>query len=141
MQHSVPYIRQSNHTEPTAIVRLMKCLPCVIGLVLLSVSVGALAKPSAAEGKAISGQCAACHGARGVAVNTKYPDLAGQNYQYLVYSLKRFKSGKRDNAIMNGIAKGLSGKQIDDLAAYYASLTKVNCRSNHAKGKQSSKSS
>lgn len=141
MQHSLPYSRQPNHAVSIAIMRLMKCLPCVVGLLLLSVSAAALAKPSAAEGKAISGQCASCHGARGVAVNTKYPDLAGQNYQYLVYSLKRFKTGKRDNAIMNGIAKGLSSKQIDDLAAYYASLTKINCRSNNAKSSQSSKSS
>ena len=141
MQHVVSYSRQASHDFPMFIVRLMKCLPWAVGLVLLSVSAGALAKPSAAEGKAISGQCAACHGARGVAVNTKYPDLAGQNYQYLVYSLKRFKSGKRDNAIMNGIAKGLSSKQIDDLAAYYASIKKIDCRSKHAKSSQSSKSS
>jgi len=94
----------------------------VVSLVLLLLSGTAVASPSASSGKAISGQCAACHGSDGIAVNSKYPNLAGQNYKYLVQQLHRFKSGKRNNAIMHGIASGLSKQQIKDLAAYYSSL-------------------
>ncbi|MGN8160566.1 c-type cytochrome [Salinisphaera sp. SWV1] len=100
----------------------------LVSAVLLLISGVAVAGPSAGTGKAISGQCAACHGSNGVAVNSQYPNLAGQNYQYLVQQLQRFKSGQRNNAIMHGIASGLSKTQIQDLAAYYSSMKKAACR-------------
>ena len=36
--------------------------------------------------------------------------------------MKDYKSGKRANAMMKPMASGLSEKEIEDLAAYYASL-------------------
>lgn len=99
--------------------------------VLLLISGVAVADPSASTGKAISGQCAACHGSDGIAVNSQYPDLAGQNYKYLVTQLQRFKSGERNNAIMHGIASGLSKTQIQDLAAYFSSVKRAACRGKH----------
>ena len=71
-------------------------------VVLLGLSSLAAADPSASSGQAISGQCAACHGSNGMAVNSQYPNLAGQNYQYLVQALEHFKQGDRNNAIMHG---------------------------------------
>lgn len=94
-------------------------------LIPLALSLGvapALAAPSAAKGKAISAMCAACHGNEGQAVNSSYPNLAGQNYHYLVTALDRFKSGVRKNATMHGMTSGLSEAQIQDLAAYFASI-------------------
>lgn len=84
-------------------------------------SLPAAAKPSASAGKAISGMCAACHGSNGIATNTSYPNLAGQNYEYLLQQLKAFKSGQRKNPMMHGMVNGLSLKQMKDIAAYYAS--------------------
>lgn len=66
--------------------------------------------------------CAGCHGADGVGVNPTYPKLAGQYADYLLHSLKAYKSGARNNAIMSGIAATLSEEQMEELAEYYAEL-------------------
>lgn len=104
-----------------------KCL--LVLFCLLSLAGTALAAtPSPEKGKAISGQCAACHGNLGKAVNTSYPNLAGQNYQYLVQALNKYKKGQRVNSLMQGIAAGLSEDQIKHLAAFYASLSAADCK-------------
>jgi cytochrome c553 len=80
------------------------------------------AKPDLARGAEISTQvCAACHtadGSRGVPTN---PILQGQHADYLVKQLTEFKSGKRDNAIMKGMASTLSEADMKNVAAFYAS--------------------
>ncbi len=64
--------------------------------------------------------CASCHGARGVSTNPQYPSLAGQKSDYLLRALQEYKSGKRKNSIMNGMASGLSLAQMKKLADYYS---------------------
>jgi len=76
--------------------------------------------PAAGEEKAAT--CHACHGADGMGTNPMYPVLAGQYEDYLVHSLKAYRDGSRKNAIMAGLAAPLSDEDIEDLAAYYASL-------------------
>jgi len=76
----------------------------------------------AAAGKAKAGSCAGCHGSSGVSANGMYPNLAGQQEKYLVKQLKDFRDGKRKDPLMGGMAKPLSDADIDNLAAYYASL-------------------
>jgi cytochrome c553 len=82
----------------------------------------AAAKPDLARGQEISTQiCAACHaadGSRGIPVN---PILQGQFAEYLVKQLTDFKSGKRDNPIMKGMASTLSDADMRNVAAFYAS--------------------
>jgi cytochrome c553 len=51
-----------------------------------------------------------------------YPKLAGQHPSYLYHALQGYKSGKRENAVMNGLASNLSEQDMRDLAAYYGSL-------------------
>jgi cytochrome c553 len=69
-------------------------------------------------------QCTMCHGAQGVtAANT--PNLAGQYREVVVKELLDYKNGDRASAIMQGLALRLSAQDINDLAAYYASLPKV----------------
>jgi len=46
--------------------------------------------------------------------------LAGQHPDYLVHALQAYKSGDRQNALMNGQAAGLSTEDMRDLAAYYS---------------------
>ncbi|MFC6441443.1 cytochrome c [Bowmanella sp. JS7-9] len=75
-----------------------------------------------AAGKAKAAVCAACHGANGISQIPMYPNLAGQKEQYLQLQLKAFRSGERKNAIMSGQAAALSDADIDNLAAYFASL-------------------
>lgn len=67
--------------------------------------------------------CAACHGANGVSVSADIPNLAGQKAGYLGTQLKAFKSGARKNPLMNAIATQLLPADIDNVTAYFASLT------------------
>jgi cytochrome c553 len=80
------------------------------------------AKVDPAKGAAISGGvCVACHtndGSRGSPAN---PILQGQHADYLVKQLSEFKSGKRENAIMKGMAATLSDTDMKNVAAFYAS--------------------
>ena len=73
-------------------------------------------------GKAKAGMCATCHGPLGVSQLPNAPHLAGQPAIYVTEQLKAYRSGKRANEVMSVIAKPLSDQDIDDLAAWYASI-------------------
>jgi cbb3-type cytochrome c oxidase subunit III len=79
-------------------------------------------KPDIAKGSTVSANvCVACHandGSRGVPT---YPILQGQHFDYLVKQLTEFKSGKRDNPIMKGMAATLSEDDVRNVAAFYES--------------------
>jgi cytochrome c553 len=81
-----------------------------------------VAKADPAKGAAISAAvCGACHtndGSRGSPAN---PILQGQHADYIVKQLGEFKSGKRDNIIMKGMASTLSDADMKNVAAFYAS--------------------
>jgi cytochrome c553 len=84
----------------------------------------ALAAGDAASGKQKSQACAACHGADGnTPTGPDFPRLAGQHYDYLLKSLRDYKSGARKNPIMGGQVSGLSTQDMADLAAYFSSQT------------------
>lgn len=92
----------------------------------LALSAGALdvqANGNAESGKAKAAQvCAACHGPEGnKPTGPDFPILAGQHVDYLRKALSDYKSGKRSNPIMKGFAATLSNKEMDDLAAWFAS--------------------
>ena len=89
--------------------------------ILMLASLGAQAAGDAAAGKTKSAACAACHSADGNSVNPDWPKLAGQHEKYTVKQLNEFKSGARENAIMAGLAAGLSDQDMADLGAYFAS--------------------
>ncbi len=79
-------------------------------------------------GKAKSATCVACHGVDGqskmpVIPGMVVPNIGGQYADYLVKSLKDYRSGERVNASMAGMIAGLTDQDIEDLAAYYASLS------------------
>lgn len=98
-------------------------LKTMVILAALSLTTGnAVAGGDAAAGeKKAKEVCAACHGESGAKPTTPdYPVLAGQHEDYLKHSLMAYKSGKRKNAIMAGMATPLSKKEIADLAAYFA---------------------
>jgi cytochrome c553 len=84
----------------------------------------AAAKPGdAAAGQAKAAVCGACHGMDGNSADAQYPKLAGQSEQYIVRQLTDFKSGKRQNPIMMGMAAPLSTQDMHDVGAYFASKT------------------
>jgi cbb3-type cytochrome c oxidase subunit III len=65
--------------------------------------------------------CMACHSNDGSRGTPAYPILQGQHPEYLVKQLTEFKSGKRANAIMAGMAATLSEADMKNVAAFYAS--------------------
>ena len=84
----------------------------------------AAAKPDLAKGQATATQvCAACHTADGSRGSPANPILQGQHADYLAKQLHEFKSGKRKNAIMQGMAAPLSDEDIRNVSAFYASKT------------------
>ena len=72
-------------------------------------------------GKAKAAACIGCHGANGQGVAPN-PRLTGLKEDQLIKDLNDYKSGKRDNAIMKGMTSSLSNQDIENLAAYFASL-------------------
>lgn len=82
----------------------------------------ASAKPDLAKGEASYGAiCAACHGADGNSAIAANPKLAQQHPQYLVKQLQEFKSAKRNNPIMMGMAAALSDEDVKNVSAWLAS--------------------
>ena len=87
----------------------------------LAASGAVLADAEAGKATA-SGVCASCHGPKGISAADTFPNLAGQKKAYLVSALKAYRDKTRNNPVMSGMAASLTDQQIDDLAAYYASL-------------------
>ena len=77
----------------------------------------------ATAGQAKAAVCGACHGMDGNSSDPQYPKLAGQSEQYIVRQLTDFKSGKRQNPIMMGMATPLSPQDMHDVGAYFSSQT------------------
>jgi cytochrome c553 len=84
---------------------------------------GAAAADPAAGARIAEAQCAACHGKDGkTPTDPSYPKLAGQYSDYLLKALNDYHTGARKNAIMGALAKPLSRRDMENLAAYYGSL-------------------
>ena len=69
----------------------------------------------------VTAVCVACHAQDGNSVISLNPKLAGQHPEYLEKQLTEFKSGKRANAVMSGMAAALSPEDMKNLAAYFSS--------------------
>jgi cytochrome c553 len=70
--------------------------------------------------------CARCHGFDGASDGSgAFPRLDGQSAQYLAEQLRHFASGRRQNPLMQPIAKGLKDDEIEAVSQYYASLHTV----------------
>ena len=86
---------------------------------LASAAAGA-ADPQAGRAKAAA--CAVCHGQAGLSTVPNAPHLAGQPALYVEEQLRNYRSGERRHEVMNVVAKPLSDADIDNLAAWYASI-------------------
>jgi cytochrome c553 len=78
-------------------------------------------KADIARGQQLAAACMACHTADGTRGAPANPILQGQHPEYIAKQLAEFKSGKRRNAIMQGLAAGLSEEDMKHIAAFYAS--------------------
>ena len=64
--------------------------------------------------------CAACHGADGNSATPANPSIAGQHADYITQQLANFKSGLRQNPIMQGIAAGMTPEDMRAAGVFYS---------------------
>ncbi|MCC7284785.1 MAG: c-type cytochrome [Burkholderiaceae bacterium] len=80
--------------------------------------------PKAVQPPAAVATCAACHGATGTAIAPAFPNLAGQNYSYLLKTLEDFRTGQRKNATMTPMIATVpvapDNANLKQLAAYFS---------------------
>ncbi|TKC86325.1 c-type cytochrome [Trinickia terrae] len=76
---------------------------------------------SVGRGATLALRCTMCHGEHGMS-GANSPNLAGQYALAIYKQLQDFQSGARTNAAMSPMALNLSGQDMRDLAAYYASM-------------------
>ena len=94
-----------------------------VGAVLSLAGIAHAADYDAGKKKA-EGPCAQCHGADGnKPLTPETPRLAGQYYDYLVHSLKAYRSGARQNPLMSPMAQPLTDAEIKDVAWYFSRQT------------------
>jgi len=80
--------------------------------------------PNFARGEQIYMQmCMACHGVAGNSTLPENPSLAGQFYEYTLKQLRDYKSGRRQNAIMQGFAAALTDDDKRDVSHWLARQT------------------
>jgi cytochrome c553 len=77
------------------------------------------------NGRDLAAACAPCHGEGGNSRSEAVPSLAGHPAPYLVVQLILFREQQRRNEIMTPLAKALSDKDIEVLAAYFAGETRA----------------
>jgi len=99
----------------------------VVMLISSAVLLGSYSAASA-DGAALytAKGCTACHGTDAkTSIMPAYPNLAGQNAEYLLAQMKDIKSGARNNgqtAVMKGIVAAISDDELGALATYIAGL-------------------
>ncbi len=99
--------------------------PQVASDVILLPAMGRAASPAAVgRGATLALNCTMCHGALGIS-RSDAPNLAGQYPEVIVKQLADYQSGKRGSPIMAALSRNLTADNINDLAAYYASLPKA----------------
>lgn len=80
-------------------------------------------------GKVKSYTCTGCHGIPGynnVYPTYKVPKIGGQHYDYLAATLQAYRAGERQHPTMELQAASLSDADIEDIAAYFASIGNAN---------------
>ena len=102
-------------------------------LFALALSLGAAlaSGPSQADGDVAAGKtkslgCMGCHaieGAYSVYPSFRVPKLGGQHADYMVAALKAYKTGQRKHKTMVAQAADLSEQDMQDIAAYFASIS------------------
>lgn len=99
-------------------------LPAAIACIGAATIIGIVAARAAdvKAGAQKARQCQACHGLDGQAKLPGAPNLAAQDENYLVKSLKDYRGGARKNEMMSLVARNLKDGDIADLAAYYAAI-------------------
>ncbi|HMM47256.1 MAG TPA: c-type cytochrome [Thiobacillaceae bacterium] len=71
--------------------------------------------------RTIAATCMSCHGPGGKSQG-RNPNLAGQNKDFFVQTMKDFRSGDKAATVMKRHASGYTDNEITALAEYFANL-------------------
>jgi cytochrome c553 len=86
----------------------------------------ATAAGNPAEGAKKNTLCIGCHGIADYKTAFPHvyhvPKISGQHAAYLVKALQAYKTGERKHGSMRAVAGSLTDQDMEDLAAYYATL-------------------
>ena len=74
----------------------------------------------AAAGEPLSANCGGCHGSHGVSHDATIPSLAAQDPRYRVEAITAYRDEVRVHEGMREFMANISDKQIQDIAAFYA---------------------
>ena len=99
-----------NKLQNTLVISLLSFAPTLV-----------FAAGNAAQGENKSAICHACHGADGKSTQPIYPNLGGQQQNYLTKALQDFRDGTRQDPVMDGFTANLSDTDIENIASWYAS--------------------
>ncbi len=93
--------------------------------VLVSFAAPAMAAGDLEAGKQKVYTCTGCHGIpgyRNVYPHYHVPLIGGQNREYIVAALTAYQKGERKHPTMRAQAESFTAQDIEDIAAYLASL-------------------
>ena len=94
----------------------------ILGLAALVVTSPFAQAGDIAAGRIVMEKCQSCHGTDGISKSSQ-PNIAGQKYDYLVESMRKYKAGKqRGSSMMTSALKSLSDEDMANVAAYYAAI-------------------
>jgi len=118
---------RAQKTLKNPMITTMKTVARVATLLLATAffTQAALAEGDATAGKELGYTCLGCHGIEGYRnayPSYRVPKLGGQKAGYLVIALKGYRDGTRPHPTMVAQATSLSDQDIEDVAAYLASI-------------------
>ncbi len=90
-------------------------------MLVMAAALSMVATPSMADGKKVYMKCMGCHGKDGSGMGPN-PALKGLAAAAVKTALEEYKSGARKHPAMKGVAMGLKGSDMDDVATYVAAL-------------------
>ncbi|WP_394166169.1 c-type cytochrome [Photobacterium piscicola] len=85
----------------------------------------AMPKGDASKGEIKTPSCRFCHGSNGIAPQPSYPNLAGQQPQYLYDAMQAYTNDMRIGpmaTMMKGQLQNLNTQDLADIAAYYSAM-------------------
>ena len=102
---------------------LTKKLIIAVMFILLMATTSVYSAGDPAKGDELRGECSDCHGEDGMG-DEEYPRLAGLDEAYLLEKFAAIKNGESSEKaeMMLWFFEDLEEQDLEDLAAYYASL-------------------
>ncbi|WP_421993113.1 c-type cytochrome [Roseococcus sp.] len=101
----------------------MRLLALVAAAVLAAATPESALAQDARRGAELAAQsCVACHGENGRSQTEDIPSLAGQPADFITLQMILFREGIRQVPPMNDFAANMPDRDIEDLAAFFASL-------------------